>query len=1316
MSVPIVKTAFVTGEVAPSLFGHVDLARFQSAASSMRNFFVSYRGGAYSRAGTAFVGFSKQTGRNYPPRLITFQFNINEGLALEFGNQYMRVISDGAYVLEPGLSITGITNANPGVVSVSLQSATGATADTSGVTSTYNTGDTVTMAGGTFVAPAVLEVASTQLASIAVNNPGNTSIGGGYRGYSAGNTITLGGGTSSVSAKIVVATTKVINASAVNNPGTGGTPGPATVTGTTGTGTKFQANVTIGSGGGITAINSITVPGSYTVNPRFLGSPFFAYVDPVTGGGLTGAQFAVQMGIETVNVLTPGTFTVNPAGGVMTQVVNSGAGLSATFNAAVFGPNALTVQTPGNYSVIPTNPVSQSATSGTGSGATYDLTFGASSSFDTGDWVFLSGIGGMTDLNGDIFVITSLSGMTFSLADVYGNPVDTSTFPAYTSGGIAQRIFTLPTPYAEADLPWLKYTQSADVMSICCVNQITNVEYPAQDLARVTDTNWVFTPIVAEPSVSPPASESAIATATGTVNYEYVVTAISPIDGTESVASQIASISNAVDIANVAGSVTITWAPVATVQGYNIYKATPGYTVPIPAGVLFGYAGTAYGTQFQDNNIVADATQVPPLHKDPFSRGQILSASPVTGGSGYTTIGTTITTSTGSGAIITPVLVNGSLSALIIVDAGGGYAATDTITITGNGTGATASINVGPQTGTYPSTVSYIQQRRVYANSLNNPDTYWMSQPGSYTNFDSRIPTIASDAITGTPWAVEVNGIQFMVPMPGGLVILTGLSAWQLTGAGGSSLNPQPITPSTQQAQPQAYNGCSATVPPIRVDQEILYVQAKGSIYRDLSYNYFINIYTGADITENSSHLFTGFQILEHAWCEEPYKVLWSVRNDGTMLSLTYLKSEQVQGWARHDTLGAFKTVCSVTEPPVDALYVGVQRPIGSQSAYTIERMDNRIWGAIEDSWCVDCGASLPQPAPDASLTSSSANGHGAITGATSLIGGTGYSSSTTAVVVDNNGKGSGTGAVPTLTVVGGVITAVTFASGHQGSGYTFPALVITDPANTGSGASAILTLDNSATFTADASVFSAGNVGEVIRMGGGIATVTSYIGPTQVVGNITVPIAATIPNSDDVVQTQPAGSWTITQPTTTIAGFKYLAGATVTGIADGNPIPPQVVPASGVITLPTAASSATIGLGFKAQLQSVYLDAGSPTVQGQRKKISAVTARLEASRGLMIGSNQIDGSTLSPPRLVARWQGLDNVEDHAVTPYNSGTEPLYTGDTRIPVTGGFATPGQVAIQQSLPLPANVLAFVSEILAGDLPENSAPQKQQQRAS
>lgn len=70
--------------------------------------------------------------------------------------------------------------------------------------------------------------------------------------------------------------------------GSGGTNGTQTVTGTTGTGTKFQASVTV-AGGAVTAVNSIATAGNYSALPSNLNS------EPVTGAGLTGATLSLAM-------------------------------------------------------------------------------------------------------------------------------------------------------------------------------------------------------------------------------------------------------------------------------------------------------------------------------------------------------------------------------------------------------------------------------------------------------------------------------------------------------------------------------------------------------------------------------------------------------------------------------------------------------------------------------------------------------------------------------------------------------------------------------------------------------------------------------------------------------------------------------------------------------------------------------------------------------------------------------------------------------------------------------------------------------------
>lgn len=92
--------------------------------------------------------------------------------------------------------------------------------------------------------------------------------------------------------------TYFVQSATVNAGGSGGTNGTQTVTGTTGTGTKFQASVTV-AGGAITAVLSITTAGSYSVLPTSLTA------EPVTGASLTGATLSLGVSaIWTANTIT----------------------------------------------------------------------------------------------------------------------------------------------------------------------------------------------------------------------------------------------------------------------------------------------------------------------------------------------------------------------------------------------------------------------------------------------------------------------------------------------------------------------------------------------------------------------------------------------------------------------------------------------------------------------------------------------------------------------------------------------------------------------------------------------------------------------------------------------------------------------------------------------------------------------------------------------------------------------------------------------------------------------------------------------------
>jgi hypothetical protein len=934
--------------------------------------------------------------------------------------------------------------------------------------------------------------------------------------------------------------------------------------------------------------------------------------------------------------------------------------------------------------------------------------------FANGDWVFAAGFGGMTQLNTRTFVVANVTASTFTLNGTFGDPVNSLGYGAFASGaggGTVARIYTNFDPlYALADLPYLKVVQSADVMTLSCVNQQTGAEYPPVDLTRLAANNWSFATTAFASAIAAPATCTAVATVTASpaTQYAFCVTAVDA-NGEESVASPIANVVNSVDIATTAGSLVVTWGAVAGAVAYNVYMAPPSYDTAVPIGASFGFIGESVGNQFVNTNIVPDFTKTPPLHNNPFARGQVIGATQVAGGSGYAQATTTaaVTSATGSGAVLVPVVVSAAVVAIIVQNAGQGYQASDTIVITdsGGGTGASFTIEVGPQTGTYPGVAGYFQQRRVYAYTLNNPDTEFFSQTGAFTNFDSSSPPVDSDAITLTPWGLQVNGVQWLQPTQNGLITMTGLSSWLVAGSTGAGST---LTPSSESALEQESYGFSPTVKPIKINYAILYVSPLGTAARDEQFDFYTGGFIGSEISILSNHLFENFQIVQWAWAQEPYKLVWATRDDGKFLSCTYLKEEKLIAWSRHDTNGLVAGNEIATEPPVDAPYFVAKRFIvgKGQWAYFLERMDNRIgWTSAENVWCVDCGLSLAQPTPNATLTAAAAEGPGTVTGAVILVAGAAYSDPSARVV---DPAGTGTGAVVTLTQVGGGLASVTVAA--PGGGYSPGTMcVVSDP--TGDGGTVELLVSQNVQFDSSTNglpvpVFGASQPGDVIRVGGGQAVLSQVVSASQVLAAITVPIVQTIPNDPNKLPVPAApGDWTITTPVTTLANLGHLEGMQVYGKADGADIPLTTV-VNGMITLPQAASAVIVGLPFIAQVQSMHVEI-NPTVQGKRKAMPGATIRLEKSRGVQVGCNRPVASTL-PFQQEIPWTDLEDVKDYAIDNVPAAAIPLFTGDKFQPLTTGWqnwngweAAPGFVCAQQTTPNPMNVLAFVPQYEFGD---------------
>ena len=286
---------------------------------------------------------------------------------------------------------------------------------------------------------------------------------------------------------------------------------------------------------------------------------------------------------------------------------------------------------------------------------------------------------------------------SFSTIQTYMLEFGQNTMRAFTNGGLITNTdgtpYVLATPWAAADLPRLRYAQSADVMTLC------HPSYPPYDLGRTGDTSWTLTKVVfGTTAPSPNGAVYAVATvAGGTTTYRYVVTA--QVGSEESLPSSPGVSPNAA-VMSVNGNeyITVTWQPVSGAALYNIYRQEEVPNGAPDPGSLYGLVGSTTSTTYQDRNGLPDFAQTPGILQNPFEGGAITGITVTAGGTGYNSSTTIVVTdSTGQGFSGFPIIASGIITGVVIQSGGWGYTApTITFSDPGGGTGATTTTTVAP--------------------------------------------------------------------------------------------------------------------------------------------------------------------------------------------------------------------------------------------------------------------------------------------------------------------------------------------------------------------------------------------------------------------------------------------------------------------------------------------------------------------------------------------------------------------------------------------------------------------------------------------
>lgn len=251
----------------------------------------------------------------------------------------------------------------------------------------------------------------------------------------------------------------------------------------------------------------------------------------------------------------------------------------------------------------------------------------------------------------------------------------------------------------------------------------------------------------------------------------------------------------------------------------------------------------------------------------------------------------------------------------------------------------------------YPGCVFFFQDRLGLAATHAEPQTLWFSKTSQFMDFGrARETLLPTDSLAIRLGSTKLNSICSVL-VAHKLLIFTWGSEWTLSCNGALSLD-------TIELEQQSERGSYSTAP-ILVGNRAIFVQARGSMIRDLVYDYATSSYTSQDLTLRAKHLFINRSVIALAYAQEPDALLWCITQDGALLSLTYVPEQGIYAWTHHQTQGKVVSICTLPVGGQDELWLAVERKNGIFIERLLPRfVESGISGFLDSS--VDIQKDIP--------------------------------------------------------------------------------------------------------------------------------------------------------------------------------------------------------------------------------------------------------------------------------------------------------------------------------------------------------------------
>jgi hypothetical protein len=567
----------------------------------------------------------------------------------------------------------------------------------------------------------------------------------------------------------------------------------------------------------------------------------------------------------------------------------------------------------------------------------------ASHGYSNGDEVSIADVVGMTELNGQTYIVANQAANTFELTHQHdGSNIDGSAFTAYSSGGEASKYFKLTTPYTTADLPKLKYVQSADTMTL------THSSYTTRDLTRTGHSSWTLSEVAFVPTQDHPTGLTVTVNTSASLLRRYQVTAIKQTTAEESLPA-LNNTSQAITGATAANPVVLTVTGHAFADGDEIeVNSVVGMTE---------LNGRRFTVANQDTNTV-ELMGIDGTSYTAYSSAGTANLTFVEITTSHATEDNTVAWTAVAGAFKYAIYRAGETGLYGLIGETGAVSFEDDDIVADSSQGPPRYADPFSEVDEYPGTSSYFEQRQAYGGSVNKPDTATFARVADRTDLSAAVPARSDDSFAVTLNALQVNEIRHFVPL-NDLIILTSGAEWRVNSGPDTAFELTSI-----RMKPQSYWGCSHLQPHV-IGNVVFFMEENDAVMRSLGYSFQQDVYTGTNMGLFSEHMLRKNTVSDWAIQHATEQRVYMVRDDGKILTMTFDQEQEVVAWTTWDTDGTFENVTALKHSPNeqnDKIYVITQRTINGNTVRYVEKVNHVDPDFSEDAFFIDSGLSLDVP------------------------------------------------------------------------------------------------------------------------------------------------------------------------------------------------------------------------------------------------------------------------------------------------------------------------------------------------------------------